>query len=49
MLPGVIALPIYATIACHGGKAVPFSLPTEEAKSAGRGALMFASTIVAFA
>ena len=40
LLPGVIALPLYAMIPCRGGKGVPFSLPTEEAKSAGRGLRM---------
>ena len=37
LLPGVIALPVYAMIPCLGGKGVPLSIPTEEAKSAGRG------------
>ena len=40
LLPGFIVLPIYAMLACLGGAAVPFSLPTEEAKSAGRGLKM---------
>jgi ABC-2 type transport system permease protein len=40
VLPGLIALPIYALIPCLGGKAVPLSLPTDEAKSAGRGLSM---------
>jgi ABC-2 type transport system permease protein len=37
LLPGIIALPIYSLIPCLRGNAVPLSLPTEEAKSAGRG------------
>jgi len=49
MLPGLIALPIYALVPCLGGKAVPFSLPTEEAKAAGRGVHMIAVMIVSFA
>jgi len=40
LLPGIIALPAYAMFACLGGNAVPLSLPTEEAKSAGRGVKM---------
>lgn len=36
LLPGVIAMPVYALSAGLGGKATPLSLPTEEAKSAGR-------------
>ncbi|HUA66190.1 MAG TPA: hypothetical protein VME24_10100 [Alphaproteobacteria bacterium] len=37
LLPGVIALPVYALVPGLFGRAVPFSEPTEEAKSAGRG------------
>jgi hypothetical protein len=40
LLPGLIALPIYALIPCLGGRGVPLSLPTDEAKSAGRGLRM---------
>jgi len=40
LLPGIIALPVYAMIPCLGGKGVPLSLPTEEAKSARRGLVM---------
>jgi hypothetical protein len=40
LLPGLIALPVYAMLACLGGNAVPLSLPSEEAKSAGRGVKM---------
>ena len=35
LLPGVIALPIFAQLANLGGKGVPLSMPNEEAKSAG--------------
>jgi hypothetical protein len=49
LLPGVVALPVYAMVACLGGKAVPLSLPTEEGKSAGRGALMLVSMMIGFA
>jgi hypothetical protein len=40
LLPGILALPVYAMIPCLGGKAVPLSQPTEEAKSARRGLVM---------
>lgn len=40
MLPGVIALPIFALVPAVIGKAVPLSAPLEEAKSAGRGITM---------
>jgi hypothetical protein len=46
LLPGIIALPVYAMLACLGGNAVPLSLPSEEAKSAGRGLKMIAVMIV---
>lgn len=36
MLPGLIALPVYAMIPCLGGKAVPLSRPPDEAKAARR-------------
>ena len=48
MLPGVIALPIYAIIPQLGGHGAPLSQPAEEAKAAGRGlrmvGVMMAST-----
>jgi len=47
-LPGVIALPVYGMLACLEGKAVPFSIPTEEAKAAGRGAIFVGSMMIAF-
>jgi hypothetical protein len=46
LLPGIIALPIYAMLACLGGNAVPLSLPSEEAKSAGRGLKMIGVMMV---
>jgi hypothetical protein len=49
LLPGLIALPIYTLIPCLNGHGVPLSLPTEEAKSAGRGLTMIGGMIVAFA
>jgi hypothetical protein len=41
LLPGVIALPIYALIPSLGGQVAPLSVPTEEAKSVRRGATTF--------
>jgi hypothetical protein len=49
LLPGVLALPVYALIPCLGGRAVPLSLPPEEAKSAGRGLTMVGVMLVAMA
>jgi hypothetical protein len=53
LLPGIIALPLYAMLPCLKGNAVPFSLPSEEAKSAGRGlkmiGVMMASGVLAVA
>jgi hypothetical protein len=46
LLPGIIALPVYAMLACLGGQAVPLSLPSEEAKSAGRGVKMIGVMMV---
>jgi hypothetical protein len=46
LIPGIIALPIYALVPCIGGKAVPLSLPTEEAKSAGRGLSMIGVMLI---
>jgi hypothetical protein len=49
LLPGVVTLPIYALLPNMRGGAVPLSLPTEEAKSAGRGLLMFGVMFVSAA
>jgi len=49
LLPGLVALPVYSLVPCLGGKAVPLSLPTEEAKSAGRGIHMMAVMMVSLA
>ena len=46
LIPGIIALPIYALAPCIGGHAVPLSLPTEEAKSAGRGLSMIGVMLI---
>ncbi|MEP6781309.1 MAG: hypothetical protein ABJC26_15535, partial [Gemmatimonadaceae bacterium] len=36
LLPGIIALPVYAIIPCLNGGGIPFSRPTDEGKAAGR-------------
>ena len=47
-LPGMIALPVFALVPSIGGKGVPLSLPTDAAKSAGRGLNMILVMMVAF-
>jgi hypothetical protein len=42
-------LPVFALVPCLGGKAVPFSLPVEEAKSAGRGLSFMGLMLVSMA
>jgi ABC-2 type transport system permease protein len=49
LLPGVLALPVYAMVPCLIGDAVPLSKPTEEAKSTSRGLKFFAVMIVSVA
>jgi hypothetical protein len=49
LLPGIIALPAYALIACLDGKGVPLSMPVEEAKAAQRGLTMIGVMLVAMA
>ena len=47
LLPGVIALPVFALIPSIGGHGVPLSLPTDAAKDAGQGLTMMGVMIVA--
>lgn len=49
LLPGLIAMPVYALVPGAIEKTVPLSKPAEEAKSAMRGALMFLLMISALA
>lgn len=49
LLPGMVALPVYALIPCLGGNGVPLSLPTEEAKGAGHGLTMVVTVLPSFA
>lgn len=49
LLPGIVALPVYALIPCLGGNGVPLSLPTEEAKGAGHGLTMVVTVLPSFA
>lgn len=46
LLPGLIALPVYSLFPNLGGKGVPFSVPSDEAKSAGRGLTMVGVMLV---
>ena len=46
LLPGMVALPVFALLPCLSGNAVPLSRATEEAKSAGRGLTMIGATII---
>ncbi|HTZ70402.1 MAG TPA: hypothetical protein VMB71_07105 [Acetobacteraceae bacterium] len=49
LIPGVIAIPIYSLIPTIGGGGVPLSMPTEEAKSAGRGLTMIVASFASMA
>ena len=49
LLPGLIPLPVYALVPCLDGNAVPFSLPSEEARNAGRGLRIAGATFASFA
>jgi ABC-2 type transport system permease protein len=49
LIPGAIAVPIFALIPNLGGRAIPLSVPTEEAKSTGRGLMMIAIIPVSMA
>jgi ABC-2 type transport system permease protein len=47
LLPGFIALPVYAMIPGSDGEALPLSRPGEQLKSASRGLVMMAATLFA--
>ncbi len=47
LIPGVIALPAFTLVSGLGGKGIPLSLPTEEAKSTRRGLMMIVPMFVA--
>jgi len=49
MLPGILALPVFAIIPCLSGEAVPLSKPVDEAKSAGRGVQMIGAMLASAA
>ncbi|MDB6032670.1 MAG: hypothetical protein JWM16_3008 [Verrucomicrobiales bacterium] len=49
LLPGLIATPLYALYPTLGGKAIPLSMPIEEAKSAQGGLKMIGVTMVSIA
>jgi len=48
LLPGILVMPIYAILPSVTGKGVPFSLPTEEGKAAGRGLSMIGALVFSF-
>jgi len=48
LLPGVIAMPVFAYFAGAWGKTIPFARPSEEAKSAGRGLSLVGMMISSF-
>ena len=52
-LPGLITLPVYSLVPNLGGRGVPLSIPSDEAKAAGRGLTMlgaiFFSMAISFA
>ena len=49
LLPGILALPVYALVPGLIGKAIPLSAPIEEAKSANRGLSMILVMLISFA
>jgi len=49
LLPGLIALPIFALMPSMKGKSVPLSMPIDEAKSAGRGLHMIGVMLISAA
>ncbi len=49
LLPGVIALPVFALVPNLGGRGVPLSQPADAAKSAGRGLSVIVVMMIAFA
>jgi len=49
LLPGVIAMPVFALVPSLDGKGVPLSQPGEEAKSANRGIAMIGVTFISMA
>ena len=49
LLPGLLALPVFAMIPCLKGQAVPLSLPPEEAKAATRGIRVIGVMVLAVA
>ncbi len=49
LLPGLVVLPVYALYPSLGGKGVPLSMPSEEARAAGRGLSMIGVMLAALA
>jgi hypothetical protein len=49
LVPGVIAMPVYANLPALGGRGVPLSTPSDTAKAAGRNAVNFGALLGALA
>ncbi|HVT81869.1 MAG TPA: hypothetical protein VHM90_14580, partial [Phycisphaerae bacterium] len=49
LLPGVLALPLFAILPQINGRAIPLSLPSDAAKSASRGILVFGLLLLSLA
>jgi ABC-2 type transport system permease protein len=49
LLPGMLALPVFAMVPCLMGEAVPLSKPTEEAKATSRGWKFFGIMMISMA
>lgn len=49
LLPGIMALPVFATIPGAMGQGIPLALPSEEAKAAGRGLALVGTMLIAMA
>jgi hypothetical protein len=49
VLPGLVAMPLFAILPHRNATAVPFSVPTEGAKAANRGLIVLGSMMASFA
>jgi hypothetical protein len=49
LLPAIITIPVSSLVPCLGGRGIPLSLPTQEAKSVERGAATWIGMLIAFA
>jgi len=49
LVPGIIALPVFALVPMINGRSIPLSMPSDAAKAAGRGLNMMLVMFIAFA